>query len=65
VDGLDFGRDPSETRGSMLPRSRRILTPAESRIVLSKEPVVRTLPSHWFWIALIVLVIVLAKQCES
>jgi len=48
---------------AVLPRSRRILTPQESRVVLGKEPVVRTLPSHLVVYALAVLVIVLTKYC--
>jgi hypothetical protein len=46
-------------------RSRRLLTPQESRSVLGKEPVVRTLPSHWFVLLLIVLIVVAGKQCEG
>lgn len=47
----------------VLPRSRRILTPQESRVVLGKEPVVRTLPSHWVVYILMVLAIFLTKYC--
>jgi len=47
----------------VLPRSHRILTPRESRVVLGKAPVVRTLPSHWVLMALIVFAVWLAKNC--
>lgn len=57
-----FGVSRAKLQG-VLPRSRRLLTPQESRAVLGKRPIVRTLPSHWVLYALMVLAIFLTKYC--